>query len=264
MEDQKFQQILEYFDLSFSGYRKVRKSVKKRINRHMQKLGCRTISDYLSILNENDNQLKEASRLMTVSISRFFRDHHMWHILEHEIFPLLIQHQHIHIWSASCACGEEVYSVNILKDRLKQAYSDFPEIHISGTDMNPVYIQKAQIGVYPASSLREIPEPWQDLYFEKYEKKRKFAVQEHLKKNIFWEVRSFDTMPSMQYANIIFLRNSLLTYYKSHIQKETLKTILDALVPSGWLVIGSRESLPGEYPDLKVHPSCAFIYEKSA
>jgi len=229
----------------------------------MQELGCKTISDYLSILNENEILRKEARRLMTVSISRFFRDHHMWHILEHEIFPLLIQQQRIHIWSAGCACGEEVYSVSILKDRLKQAYSDFPEIHITATDMNPVYIKKAKAGVYPASSLREIPESWQDLYFEKHGKKRRFAVQERLKKNISWEVRAFDTKPSMKYVNIIFLRNNLLTYYKSHIQKNTFGTILDTLAPSGWLVIGSRESLPGEYPDLKVHPSCPFIYEKN-
>ena len=262
MDEQNFRKLLEYFDLSFSGYRKVRKGVKKRINRHMQDLGCSTVSDYLSILNENEEHLNEARRLMTVSISRFFRDRHMWQILEHNIFPLFIQHQHIHIWSAGCACGEEVYSVNILKERLKKNHSDFPEIHITATDMNPVYIHKAETGVYSASSLRELPGSWQDLFFEKRGKKQ-FAVKEKLKRNISWEVRYFDTKPSVKGVNIIFLRNNLLTYYKPHIQKESLTTILDALSPSGWLVIGSREALPCEYSDLKAHPDCAFIYGRS-
>jgi len=85
-----------------------------------------------------------------------------------------------------------------------------------------------------------------------------------LKNNISWDVRAFDTGPPVKDVNLVFLRNNLLTYYKTCIQKTVFNTILDALAPSGRLVIGSRESLPGEYPLLKVHPSCAFVYKKSA
>ncbi len=262
MDDLKFQQLLEYLDLSFSGYRKVRKGVKKRVNRHMQELGCRNVAEYLSILNNREDLVKDVRLLMTVSISRFFRDQHMWQVIEQEILPLLIHNKSINIWSAGCACGEEVYSINIIKDRLKHVFPDFPEFRITATDMNPVYIQKAHIGVYPASSLREVPETWQNQYFNKKGRKKQFAVQEHLKENILWDVRSLESSPPISHFNIIFLRNNLLTYYTPHVQKNIFNTILDSLAPLGWLIIGSRETLPDECPDLKNLRSCAFIYRK--
>jgi len=38
MNDEQFRQLLDYFQYSWAGYRKVRKGVKKRISRHMQGL----------------------------------------------------------------------------------------------------------------------------------------------------------------------------------------------------------------------------------
>jgi len=36
MDDKEFSQLLQYLGLSWQGYRKVRKGVKKRVSRHMQ------------------------------------------------------------------------------------------------------------------------------------------------------------------------------------------------------------------------------------
>jgi chemotaxis protein methyltransferase CheR len=43
MDDRAFQQLLDFFGLSWSGYKKVRKGVKKRIARHMEQLGYRHV-----------------------------------------------------------------------------------------------------------------------------------------------------------------------------------------------------------------------------
>ena len=51
MDDDQFRILLEYLQYSWTGYRKVRKGVKKRIQRHMQQLGCRNVMDYLKILD---------------------------------------------------------------------------------------------------------------------------------------------------------------------------------------------------------------------
>lgn len=50
MEDDQFRILLEYLQYSWTGYRKVRKGVKKRIQRHMQQMGCRNVMDYLMCL----------------------------------------------------------------------------------------------------------------------------------------------------------------------------------------------------------------------
>ena len=53
MDDQQFRQPLNCFGLSWYGYRKVRKGVKKCIRRHMQRLGCRTVREYLIDLDSS-------------------------------------------------------------------------------------------------------------------------------------------------------------------------------------------------------------------
>jgi chemotaxis protein methyltransferase CheR len=51
MDDDQFRILLGYLQYSWTGYRKVRKGVKKRIQRHMQQLDCRSVTDYLKILD---------------------------------------------------------------------------------------------------------------------------------------------------------------------------------------------------------------------
>jgi chemotaxis protein methyltransferase CheR len=110
MDDQQFRQLLQHFGLSWRGYHKVRKGVKKRIRRHMHQLGCRNLSTYLLQLAKNEDAKMQCEQIMAVSISRFFRDRKLWEILEKEILPELIEKHRakIAVWSVGCACGEEV------------------------------------------------------------------------------------------------------------------------------------------------------------
>jgi chemotaxis methyl-accepting protein methylase len=59
----------------------------------MQHLGCKNMSAYLCELGKSDEARHECERLMTVSISRFFRDRKLWEVLEEKILPRLIEKQ---------------------------------------------------------------------------------------------------------------------------------------------------------------------------
>ena len=73
MDDRAFGRLLEFLGLSWPGYRRVRKGVKKRVGRHMQA--------YLEKLMQNKEVRRQCERLMCVSISRFFRDRRLWEAL---------------------------------------------------------------------------------------------------------------------------------------------------------------------------------------
>ena len=60
----------------------MRKGVKKRIHRHMQELGCRNVEAYLLALDEDREVKEQCERLLTVSISRFFRDRGLWQTVD--------------------------------------------------------------------------------------------------------------------------------------------------------------------------------------
>ena len=53
-----------------------------------------------------------------INVTGFFRDPQAWENLAGEILPQIIAHkandQHIRVWSAGCASGEEAYSLAIL------------------------------------------------------------------------------------------------------------------------------------------------------
>ncbi|MFH1349792.1 MAG: CheR family methyltransferase [Pseudomonadota bacterium] len=58
----------------------------------------------------------QVERLMTVSISRFFRDRYPWEIIKDHILGDMLgkNRDKVRVWSAGCACGEEAYSFKIL------------------------------------------------------------------------------------------------------------------------------------------------------
>ena len=78
MDDAQFRILLEHLGYCWDGCRRVRKGVKKRTHRHMQQLGCRDIPAYLNLLDNQVERRHECELLMTVSISRFFRDRRLW------------------------------------------------------------------------------------------------------------------------------------------------------------------------------------------
>lgn len=265
MHDDQFRQLLDWFDYSWAGYRKVRKGVKKRISRHMQELNCPNIKAYLNLLNESDAVRQESERRMTVSISRFFRDRKLWHDLEEDILPRVIKtgKQILRVWSAGCARGEEVYSFKIIWDRFSVKCIQVPVLRVTATDIHPDYIAKARAAVYTKSSLKEVSSEIRESYFTIRKRGNHFEVKASLKEGIDWHVQDIFAGPPGSAFDIIFLRNNLLTYYKAHKKKEGLTKIAKALAPNGWLILGSHEKMPPGALDVERHDSIPWAYRKA-
>ncbi|MFH1674404.1 MAG: CheR family methyltransferase [Pseudomonadota bacterium] len=246
MNDQQFRQLLNRLRLSWDGYRKVRKGVKKRISRHMQQLGYRTAQEYFIALDSSQELRKECELLMTVSISRFFRDRRLWETIEAAILPGIIKEgmEEIRVWSAGCACGEEVYSFMILWNRLERGFERLPVLKMLATEMNPVYLDKARAGVYSWSSLKEVPEEVRSTYCEPRSKGRLYKVSPSLKEDVVWKVHDLLSDPPGTDFQLIFLRNNLLTYYKDELKIPAFRRVIDSLALGGFLIVGAHEKIP--------------------
>ena len=262
MDDNQFRQLLEWFDFSWTGYRKVRKGIKKRISRHMQELNCRDIKAYLDLLEQSRTARRECELRMTVSISRFFRDRKLWIDLEETILPRVIEThpQKLQVWSAGCARGEEVYSFKLVWEGLKNIYAQLPSLEITGTDKHPGYIEKARAGVYTRSSLKEVPPEMREQYFDIRENGRRFDVKAFVKAGVNWKVQNIFAAPPGSGFDFIFLRNNLLTYYKDPLKAAGLNHVARALAPDGWLIVGSHEKLPATASNLMRHHAVPWAY----
>jgi len=264
MDDQQFRQLLNFFEFSWSGYRKVRKGVKKRIHRHMNRLGCRNMDAYLAELRRNHEARQACELMMSVSISRFFRDREFWQTLEKKWLPELfnIRTEKINVWSAGCACGDEVYSFLIVWDCLEKNSGYLPKLNFLATDINPTYLDKARRGVYAGSSLKEVKEELLATHFYRKKGKKSYIVEASFAKDVVWKCHHLLADPPGSDFDVIFLRNNILTYYEDRLKIKAFKNVLASLAPYGLLVIGSHESLPFETEDLVRVPPHPFVFRK--
>ena len=94
---------------------------------------------------------------ITVNVTEMFRDPSFYRALKNDVLPYLSTYQHIKIWSAGCASGEEAYSFAILLAKFGLINKSF----VYGTDVNTAVLKEARKGIY---SLRNVK-----LYSENYQ-----------------------------------------------------------------------------------------------
>ena len=264
MNDQQFRQLLNRYEFSWTGYRKVRKGVKKRINRYMESLKLSNMETFLAELDKNDEVRDYCERLFTVSISRFFRDLGLWQGLKEHVLPefMNVERKKLRFWSAGCACGEEVYTFKIIWDLLSATYLHVPDLEVLATDINPIYLERARTGIYPPSSLKEVTKGIQSRYFIQKRGKKLFEVKASLKRGITWKDHHLLSDPPGSDFDIIFLRNNILTYYKEKLKKKAFRKVLGSLGLNGFLVIGCHETIPVESENLIYDSHVPYVLRK--
>jgi chemotaxis protein methyltransferase CheR len=261
MNDYEFRKILDHFSYSWSGYRKVRKGVKKRLTHHMVQLDCGTVDGYLDLMARSLPLRPEFYRIMSVPISRFFRDKAMWQMLVQDILPCLLSEKEVRVWFTGCASGEEVYTFQICWDTFKGQHKGIPELRAVASDLNPYYIRRALDGIYTETSLKEIPYDFMASCFIGI-RGRKYAVKESLKKRILWVVHDNLKGPLVRGCHILFIRNSLLTYYREKIKIPVLENILEGVIPDGYVIIGGHERIPDSITGLRSGVCHPCVYQK--
>ena len=264
MDDAQFQRLLDYFSFSWKGYRKVRKGAKKRIRRHMQSVNCRNVSEYLDLMAARPSIREECERAMLVSISRFLRDRDLWRILAEDILPRwdVSGIPVIRAWSAGCAGGEEVYSLKIIHGRISGSNRYRPALWILASDLNPENLERGRSGIYPASSLREVPDDVREQCFDRI--RRRFGVKREFTSNIQWKYHHLLSDPPDSGFHLLFLRNNLLTYYQDCLKVPAFRQIAKTLLPSGYLIIGAHEKLPDSDFQFVRHPRSPHIFQKQS
>ena len=246
MNDDEFRKLLHARSMSWQGYRRVRKGVKKRLRRHMRELDCVGIDCYIKCLQNSTDADSQCKTLMTVSISRFFRDRQLWASLTNRYIPELVKRfpEGIRMWSAGCAGGEEAYSFKILWYDLEKEIGPLPALDILATDSNPECIQRAQKGLFQSSSLRDVRDDNRSLFFSKPGKGKQYQITPDLTSSITFKQQDLlQQLPDRDFQ-IIFLRNNLLTYHQHRVMRPAFDNILNCLTPGGLLIIGAHEKPP--------------------
>ncbi len=229
----------------------------------MLSLKLNRLEDYLAALEANPDLEAECRLCLTVSSSRFFRDGHLWILMESEILPWLSRGESIRAWSAGCACGEEAYSLKILHHHLQGRSPHLRPLKLLATDLNPVYLNKARAGVYQRSSLREVPAELGGIYFHELPGHR-CQVAEVVKTDLHWQEHDLLSGLPLGIFDVIFMRNNVLTYNQDNLKKMAVRTAAASLAPGGFLIIGARETLGPAHPHLRSFQGRSDVFQKKS
>lgn len=228
-----------------------RRGIKRKIERRIIEVGAHGFEDYLLRIQKDSQEEESLSRILTVTISRFFRDRDVFDRIESSVLPSLLEKKNsgkIRAWSIGCASGEEPYRLSLLwKERFEKRYPRI-DFTLLSTDIDESLLQRAEEGRYKKSSLREVPREILQKYFAM--DGDDYMIDPSLRESI--EFRRHDILRGdpVLGMDIVFCRNLAFTYFARQTRVNVLKKIAASLEEDGFFVIGMDESIPLHYPVL--------------
>ena len=133
-----------------------RNMVYGRLARRLRALNITRFSEYIAIVNKDEQELVNFINSVTTNLTAFFRENHHFEYLTEKLLPSLLEKnkdtRKIRLWSAGCSTGEEPYSLAIT---LREFFEDHPgwDVKILATDIDTNVIAKAASGVYSMERL---------------------------------------------------------------------------------------------------------------
>ena len=234
--------------LAWLGFRRVHRQVCKRVGKRLGELRLPDSGAYREYLERNSAEWARFASFCRIPISRFFRDRAVFDCLMREILPSLANlaitegATVLRCWSAGCAAGEEPYSLSVLW--ICELSAKFPSLSVGilATDVDEHQLERARAGLYRGSSLREVPEPWRKIAFER--RGQLCQLKAEFRGLVTFEQQDLFCSLPVGAFDLVLCRNAAFTYFSNERRVELLPRLCGALKPGGALVIGIHERLP--------------------
>ena len=260
--DQFIKEVSPFLNLQWRRFK--RGGIKRKVERRITELGLSHFEDYLLRIERDPEEKSRLSQILTVTITRFFRDKKVFDVLENSIIPSILERRDssdFKIWSIGCANGEEPYSLSMLwREKFEKIWSQVA-LSILATDINENLLKRAKEGKYKRSSLKEVPQEFLERFFKM--ENGFYILDQSIQERVEFQRHDIIHEEPFSGMDMIFCRNLAFTYFSKEAQIAVLKKIAISLNENGYLIIGEDESLPLVYPTLfvPVYPK-EKIYQK--
>jgi len=225
-------------------------TIHRRALRRMVILKLDSLGEYAKHLKDHPEEGVKLYDDVLIPVTSFFRDFEAFEALKAQVYPAIVKDKvnkgTIRMWAPGCSTGEETYSLAMtLLEFLGDRASSF-QVQIFGTDLNEKGIQHARAGVYRESIAEEISPERMSRFFVKTEDG--YRVNKAVRDMCVFAKQNLANDPPFSQMNVVACRN-LLIYIQPVLQKKIIPILHYALKPSGFLVLGSSESVSA-FPDL--------------
>lgn len=231
--------------LDFRHY--LRSSLGRRISHRMNLEGIPTITALLEKVLHEPGFVDKLLNDFSIKVTEMYRDPSFFLAFRSDVVPLLRKEPELRIWHAGCATGEEVYSMAIL---LKEC-GLLDRAKIYATDMNENVIADAKLGRFPLKRMQSFTKNYLQAGGSKefssyYTTDTEYAYfKPEIKESMMFAQHNLATDRSFNEFHVILCRNVLI-YFDSALQSRVHDLFYDSLSPSGFLCLGSMESLISE------------------
>lgn len=234
--------IYQKYHYDFKEYS--RAHIKRRFMYRMRMAKLNNLSEMQHKILYNQSFFETLLMDLSINVTEMFRDPSFYLAIRKKIIPYLKKYPFIKIWHAGCASGEEVYSMAIL---LKEE-GLLEKTQIYATDFNALVLKRAKDGIYSINRIKEYTSNYQkaggvnsfaDYYTAQYDS---VILDATLKDRIVFADHNLVTDGVFGEMNLILCRNVLI-YFTKKLQNRVIKLFLDSLTSSGFLCLGSKESL---------------------
>ena len=216
--------------------------MKRRLTSLYEKRGFSDFGEFFTGIEKDSNLYNEFLDRITINVSEFFRNSSRWEVLKKKIIPALPIDKKIKCWSAACSTGEEPYTLAII---LKHYFGQL-NYEIEATDIDVNAIKRAQEGIYPERSMKEISQELVGKYFR--QEKGLFYLADEIKKSITFKKQDLLIDSFAVNFDLIICRNVII-YFTDEAKQLLYTKFSNALKPGGILFVGSTEQIfnPSKY-----------------
>ena len=247
----------------FSKYK--RATILRRIARRMQVTRAESPADYCDVLRDDVDEAQALLGDLLISVTSFFRDREAFKILEAHVIPQLFQgklpDRSIRVWVPGCATGEEAYSIAMLLLEQASRQDIRPAIQVFGSDIDTKALAIAREGNYPAAIEADISEDRLRRFFAR--EKDHYRVRQELRDLVLFASHSLLKDPPFSRLDLIACRNVLI-YLDRELQELACHTFHYALIPNGFLMLGTSETADHPVGLFRPLDRKARIYQSSA
>ena len=219
-------------------------SLKRRLRLLKENTQVNSISDLITPVIHEAGFINKVVDALSVTVTEMFRDPEFFQQLRSQVLPTLKSYPRLNIWIAGCATGEEVFSLAILlheEGLLKRTT-------MYATDINDKNLDIAKSGIFPLDQVPIYTRNYQmmggrssfsDYYHARYARAK---ISQFILDHIVFSEHNLAADHVFGEMQLVLCRNVLI-YFNQKLQNRAITLFYQSLVRSGFLCLGTKESL---------------------
>ncbi len=225
--------------------------VEARLLKRLHFLGLSNFGEYINYLESHlEVEFQFLIEAMTTHKTEWYRESLHFDFLAEKI--AVQKKRPLHIWSAACSTGEELWTIALI---LKEQGFTPKDYRLLGTDISGVVVEQAERALYSQKGMQAPPYNEQTKDFFKMRRDLnppQLEVHSQYRESTkFKKMNLIDLqLPQNLKFDFIFLRNVLI-YFDVLSTQKVISSLVKHLKPESYLILGMSESLSGIDNQLK-------------